>query len=432
MRRVPIGTHVRVDFLVGLLAILAAPAMAQLIDRTTAPNAAGAGIAKSLADQIGAGRGDGRRRARRSSSSPATRSAPSGAAASSSSASSRARRATGRCSATARATSTGTWRIGAGLADSCAACHGRPRGSAGFGGDVVTRPDSRDAPHLFGLGLKEMLADEITADLRAIRAAALDAGRQAAAARSPGPLRSKGILRLDHRASRRHGGHVGSARGRRRPARAAVLRPRRHDLHPRVPGRGVQRGDGPAGRRTPSSPGAAAGGRIITPSGMVLDGSLDTIEAPPAGARVRRPRRRRREQRDPPSLVDHMEFYLLNYFKAGHGRADRPARRPGGRIFEHGSAAPPATCPTSPSSATAASPTSRRCSIPRAAIVQPAVRDRHGRFTATDDGSGFTRREAADSAGRSSSGTSSPTSSATTWARPSTSATTTAPSGRSS
>ena len=49
--------------------------------------------------------------------------------------------------------------IGAGLIESCAGCHGRPRGSAGFGGDVVTRPDSRDAPHLFGLGLKEMLAD---------------------------------------------------------------------------------------------------------------------------------------------------------------------------------------------------------------------------------------------------------------------------------
>ena len=27
----------------------------------------------------------------------------------------------------------------AGLADSCAACHGRPRGSAGFGGDVFTQ-----------------------------------------------------------------------------------------------------------------------------------------------------------------------------------------------------------------------------------------------------------------------------------------------------
>ncbi|HJZ79556.1 MAG TPA: hypothetical protein VKD91_04400, partial [Pyrinomonadaceae bacterium] len=59
--------------------------------------------------------------------------------------------------------------LGAGLSDSCAGCHGRPRGAAGSGGDVVTRPDSRDAPHLFGLGLKEMLADEITADLRQIR-----------------------------------------------------------------------------------------------------------------------------------------------------------------------------------------------------------------------------------------------------------------------
>lgn len=35
--------------------------------------------------------------------------------------------------------------------------------------DVVTRPTNRDAPHLFGLGLQEMLADEITAKLRGIR-----------------------------------------------------------------------------------------------------------------------------------------------------------------------------------------------------------------------------------------------------------------------
>lgn len=59
--------------------------------------------------------------------------------------------------------------LGAGLMDSCAGCHGRPRGAAGFGGDVVTRPDSRDAPHLFGLGLQEMLAEEMTAELRAQR-----------------------------------------------------------------------------------------------------------------------------------------------------------------------------------------------------------------------------------------------------------------------
>src|SRR5262245_10399522 len=63
--------------------------------------------------------------------------------------------------------------IGAGLSDSCASCHGRPKGSGGAGGDVATRPDSRDAPHLFGLGLKEMLADEITTDLRAIRDSAM-------------------------------------------------------------------------------------------------------------------------------------------------------------------------------------------------------------------------------------------------------------------
>src|SRR5206468_12337870 len=63
--------------------------------------------------------------------------------------------------------------IGAGLADSCALCHGRPRGSAGAGGNVVTRPDSRDSPHLFGLGLREILADEMTTDLRGLRSLAI-------------------------------------------------------------------------------------------------------------------------------------------------------------------------------------------------------------------------------------------------------------------
>src|SRR4029077_15291509 len=40
-------------------ALLAGPPRAQLIDRTQAPNAANDGIAKSLTDEIGAGRGDG-------------------------------------------------------------------------------------------------------------------------------------------------------------------------------------------------------------------------------------------------------------------------------------------------------------------------------------------------------------------------------------
>src|SRR6185295_18259924 len=83
-------------------------------------------------------------------------------------------------------------KIGAGVVDSCAGCHGRPRGSAGHGGDVFTRPDSRDAPHLFGLGLQEMLADEITTDLRAIRTEALATARSTNAAQTRA-LTSKGI-----------------------------------------------------------------------------------------------------------------------------------------------------------------------------------------------------------------------------------------------
>ncbi|MCI0546299.1 MAG: hypothetical protein L0027_03345 [Candidatus Rokubacteria bacterium] len=51
---------------------------------------------------------------------------------------------------------------------------------------------------------------------------------------------------------------------------------------------------------------AAAGERVTTPAGMVLDGALDTIEGPPKG---------RGELS--PSLVDFLEFYLLNYFKPG-------------------------------------------------------------------------------------------------------------------
>ena len=51
---------------------------------------------------------------------------------------------------------------------------------------------SRDAPHLFGLSLKEMLVDEITTDLRNIRAQAkVSAQRSGHAITSP--LVSKGI-----------------------------------------------------------------------------------------------------------------------------------------------------------------------------------------------------------------------------------------------
>jgi hypothetical protein len=141
-------------------------ASAQLNDRTQNPNIADFGIAKSLAEQIGNGTGDWStpdsssfiiardpfraiRRGRQLFQRKFLRSQGQGPLAND---------GLGDINTTLS--------LGAGISDSCAGCHGRPRGAAGVGGDVVTRPDSRDAPHLFGIGLKEMLADEITTDLR--------------------------------------------------------------------------------------------------------------------------------------------------------------------------------------------------------------------------------------------------------------------------
>jgi hypothetical protein len=65
---------------------------------------------------------------------------------------------------------------------------------------------------------------------------------------------------------------------------------------------------------------ASAGGRVVTPAGMVLDGSKDKISAPPA------PDAQNGNEIDP-ALVDHLEFYLLNYFKPGHGQPSDAAER---------------------------------------------------------------------------------------------------------
>src|SRR5215471_12704448 len=152
---------------------------AQLIDRTIAPNTLKEGIAKSLADEIGAGSGD----------IYTTNSAAFIIARDPFRAIRRGRQLFQRKFAVRQGLGprvqdgegdiNSVLALGAGLADSCAGCHGRPRGAAGFGGDVVTRPDSRNAPHLFGLGLKEMLADEMTADLRVRRTRAIAAAQKA-------------------------------------------------------------------------------------------------------------------------------------------------------------------------------------------------------------------------------------------------------------
>ena len=58
--------------------------------------------------------------------------------------------------------------------------------------------------------------------------------------------------------------------------------------------------------------------RITTPAGMILDGALDAIEAPPVtGNNGLDPDGDGISNELPISLVDHEEFYLLNYFKPG-------------------------------------------------------------------------------------------------------------------
>src|SRR6185295_169700 len=212
-----------------------------------------------------------------------------------------------------------TLAIGAGLVDSCAGCHGRPRGAAGSGGDVVTRPDSRDAPHLFGLGLKEMLADEITTDLRAIRQQAID---EAQRNRSNQPvtkvLISKGIS-YGAITARRHGNEVkvdtSAVTGvdtdlRIRPffAHGGTISIREFIVGAWNAEMGLQAVD-------PDLAAAHDGRRIISPSGMVLDGTKDQIEAPPAANPFEDPDGDGVSNEIPTSIVDFMEFYLLNYFK---------------------------------------------------------------------------------------------------------------------
>jgi mono/diheme cytochrome c family protein len=311
---------------------VSAPALAQLVDRTESPNPAGVGIAKSLEEQVGSGQGDwytwesssflisrdparairrGRQLFQRKFSvhqglGPRTGDGMGDVAADGS--------------------------IGAGLADSCSGCHGRPRGAAGFGGDVATRPDSRDAPHLFGLGLQEMLGDEITSDLRAIRARALELAAQRGQSVTL-PLVSKGLrygqIRAYPNGSLDTSGVEGvNADLRVRPffAQGGTISIREFLVGAFNAEMGIEASD-------PLLHAAAAGGRVVTPAGMVLDGSLDQIETPPAKNEADDPDRDGVRDELPTALVDYMEFYLLNYFKPAVLQ-QTPMTRAGRQVFD--------------------------------------------------------------------------------------------------
>lgn len=309
--------HPWIAGMLGACALLAfSDALAQLNDNTQAPNIENAGIAKSLAQQVGAGVGDWNtpnsslyiinrdparsiRRGRQLFQHKFTMAEGFGP---------RSGDGAGDISTDLS--------LGAGLVDSCAGCHGRPRGAAGFGGDVVTRPDSRDAPHLFGLGLQEMLGDEITADLRAIRAQVIAEARQRQRTISR-PLVSKGIRYGTISAAANGSVDTSGVEGvdadlRVRPffAQGGTISIREFLVGAFNAEMGIEAVD-------PLLTAAAAGQRVVTPAGMVLDGSTDKIEGPPASGPNDDPDRDGHFNELPTALVDHMEFYLLNYFKPG-------------------------------------------------------------------------------------------------------------------
>src|SRR3954470_20529109 len=293
-------------------------ALAQLIARTKNPNVINAGIAKSLADEVGAGRGNvmmpgsalfnikrdpfrSIRRGRQLFQRKFLRTQGAGPIAD---------------DLVLGGNIETSLKIGAGLTDSCASCHGRPRGSAGFGGDVVTRPESRDAPHLFGLGLKEMLADEITSDLRSTKADAI-AEAQSTHHSVTRSLLSKGIDFGKITALPNGTVDLTAIDGvdpdlRVKPffAHGQTISIREFVVGALNDEMGLQAVD-------PDLTTAHNGGRVITPSGMVLDGSQDAISAPLNDSVSGDDDGDGIANEIPESLVDYMEFYLLNYFKPG-------------------------------------------------------------------------------------------------------------------
>jgi hypothetical protein len=211
--------------------------------------------------------------------------------------------------------------LGAGLIDSCAGCHGRPRGSAGFGGDVVTRPDSRDAPHLFGLGLQEMIADEITAELRSIRDRAVSEARWRRTSVTL-DLRSKGISYGRIKASSSGSVDTTQVVGvnpdlRVRPffAEGGTVSMREFAVGAFAAEMGLQAVDPLLCAVTATT----SPKKLTSPAGFVFDPSKDKFERPPTCTVNEDGDADGVRNEIDGALIDHMEFYLLNYFKAGTG-----------------------------------------------------------------------------------------------------------------
>jgi len=309
-------TRFRVGLAIGWLLLWAAPVSAQLTDESQTPETAGEGIRLSLEEQRGSGRGSilfpdsslylikrdparAIRRGRQLFQRKFTFEQGLGP-----------RKDDGIGDLEDDPS------LGSGLADSCAACHSRPRGSAGFGGGVFTRPDGRDAPHLFGVGLQEMLADEITRDLRGIRDAAIAEARftlvnVTARLVSKGIHFGKIVARPDGTLDLRNVRGVDDdlrvrpffAEGRTISLREVVVGALADEM-------GLEAFDPDLCDATDP----VRAGAVVTPAGMLLDPEEDAIERPRACASFIDPDGDGVLLEVDAPLVDFLEFFLLNSF----------------------------------------------------------------------------------------------------------------------
>ncbi|HET8798416.1 MAG TPA: di-heme oxidoredictase family protein [Thermoanaerobaculia bacterium] len=318
----------------GIVAAIAisGEAAGQLIDKTVYPNTPNVGIAKSYPQQIGAGRGNvmtpnsslflikrdpfrAIRRGRQIFQRRFTRDQGQGPV-------------TGDGPLDPTSLTTNSRAIGAGLMDSCAGCHGNVKGGAAAGGAIHTTPGGRNAPHLFGVGLKAMLGEEITLDLWAIRDRAIaDAKRQKRAVELP--LRSKGIDFGTIKAFPNGDVDTSGVRGVGPNLQILTFNLGGHaGADPALKPFFVGAFNGEMGLEAVDEDIRSfyqTGHTVITPAGLRIQGI--NIEESPCrndpncdhdGDGV--------ANEVPQSIVDFMEFYLLNYFKPALGRQDATTR----------------------------------------------------------------------------------------------------------
>lgn len=218
--------------------------------------------------------------------------------------------------------------LGAGLTDSCAACHGRPRGSAGAGGDEATRPDSRDAPHLFGLGLVEMIGDEITKDLRSLRKQAVDQAKKSKHLVAL-PLKSKG-LQFGFIIGKPNGGVDSSlVEGVDADLRVRPFFAQGHEFSIRAFAVGAFKDEMGLEAADPILCSVMQRNHpaVTTPAGLVLNPALDRLKQPPVCGITEDGDGDGVANEIDAALLDYLEFYLLNYFKPGSGQVTENAKR---------------------------------------------------------------------------------------------------------